>query len=135
MSRRIMKLEKQFYTRLLSNVGVDSKVAFDIEKFKKLGWNLISIPEGIAMGKASFEKLINVSENYGDNEIVITNTYSFNSNNIMIGVGLNYYEFKEAISDNLDFSLYDVTLIGKSGEWFSVLQGFDGGYLLYKKIA
>ncbi len=134
MSRELIEAEKEIYVALLSSLGVSRTKHLDTTKLGKPGWKTICIPDGVAIGKASFREMVEVMSVCGDVEIVITNTYSPNPNLRMIAVGTDYSEFKDVIFNDEDFPIYTVSLVGKSGMWVAVLHGLSIGYLSWKEI-
>ena len=88
------------------------------------------LPDGAGLGKATFADLAAVAKACGDTELVIADTYSPEPNQRLVACEIDYYEFKNALASNADFTSFDVSVVGRSGRWLAVLRGLTVGFIV-----
>ena len=130
MPRELSGTDKAFYTALLLSMGLDGlRVPDELAHRGRRGWRMATIPDGAALGKATFADFAAVAKACGDDELVIADTYAPQPNEHMIACGVDYYDFKTARACNPDFTTFDVSVVGRSGRWVMILKGLDIGFL------
>ena len=130
MTRELSGSDKAFFTSQLLSIGMDGLRAPEtMAHLGKPGWRIATVPDGAALGKATFADLAAVVKACGDDEVVIANTYSLQPNEHLVACGLDYYEFKNALASNADFTTFDVAVVGRSGKWVLIFRGLDIGFL------
>lgn len=130
MARELSGVEKAFFTSLLLSIGLDGlRFPKTLSHLGKPGWRMTTIPDGAALGKATFADLVAVVKACGDEELVIADTYSPEPNQRLVACELDYYDFKNALAGNPDFTTFDISVIGRSGKWVMILTGLDIGFL------
>lgn len=130
MPRELSGIDRMFFKSLLISMGMDGSQA--PEALAHLGnpsWRMATIPDGAALGKASFADLAAVVKACGDDELVIADTFSPQPHQHLVACAIDYYEFKNALASNPDFTTFDVSVVGRSGKWVMVLKGLDIGFL------
>ncbi|HET9644566.1 MAG TPA: hypothetical protein VFP68_14710 [Burkholderiaceae bacterium] len=130
MTRELSETEKAFFTALLLSMGLDGlRVPEELAHLGKPGWRIVTIPDGAALGKATFADFAAVVKACGDDELVIADIYSPQPNQHLVACGVDYYELKNALASNPDFTTFDVCVVGRSGRWAMILKGLDIGFL------
>jgi hypothetical protein len=130
MPRELTGADRVFFKSLLTSMGMDGLRASDeFAPPRRLDWRMTTIPDGAALGKATFADLVAVVKACGDDELVIADTFSPQPNQHLIACSLDYYEFKNALASDADFTTFDVSVVGRSARWVMILKGLDIGFL------
>ncbi|MDD5330544.1 MAG: hypothetical protein PHX38_11090 [Sulfuricella sp.] len=131
MQRIVNSPEREHYVSLLEHVGISPERS--VEAMPNIGapdWSSLAIPDGIGLGKKSFATIACVAKHFGDDELVIVDTFSPTPSQHVIACSVDYYEFKHVLSSNDDFAVFDTSVIGRSGKWAVILRGLDDGILV-----
>lgn len=130
MPRDLNGTDRAFYTALLLSMGLDGlRVPEELAQLGKPGWRMATVPDGAGLGKATFADVAAVAKACGDDELVIADTNSPQPNQHLVACDLDYYEFKNALASNPDFTTFDASVVGRSGRWVMILRGLDIGFL------